>query len=182
MADLGTAPAKPTAQDTPTSAAPAAAAPIQEEPAAEAEASADPAGPASLEEVHSAPTPPMPPTAGKRSGDVASEDADGAITAATAAARLPTDMQLDKQGANGDLPAGESAAGSQPAGRHIESLAAGADEADASLHQLAHAPDDEVHAGPTAGGDAAVGAGAAVGAAALAADLAASAAAAGVTC
>jgi hypothetical protein len=179
MADLGTAPAKPSVPDAPNGASAAAAAPspIQEEPAAEAEESAAPVAPAALEEVHAAQTPPIPPTAGKRSGDVLPEEGDGAAAAAAVVARLPPDVLPGNQGSNGALPAGQSAAGGQP----TESLTAGADQADTALHQLAHTPpEDELHAGPAAISQAAIGVGAAVGAAALAADLAASSAAAGM--
>ena len=181
MADLGTAPAKPSAAEAPNGAAAFAAEPIQEEPAAVAEHSAGPATPAALQEVQSGPTPPEPPTAGKRLGDIPPDSADGVAQAAIVAARLPADMLLEKQGANSGLPAGEGGAGGQPGGQSIESLAAGADEADAKLHTLAHTAEDELHAAPAAGGgQGSVGAGAAVGAAALAADLAASAMAAGM--
>ena len=176
MADLGNAPAKLSVPDAPNGAA-AAPSPIREEPAAEAEAgAADTVDPVALEEVRSAPMPPIPPTAGKRSGDVPPEDADGAVAAAVVAARLPQDMLLGEQGSNGAIPAGESAAGGQP----IESLAAGADQADEKLHQLAHTPDDELHTGPAASGQAAIGMGTAIGAAALAAGFAATSATAGM--
>ena len=64
---------------------------------AEAEEQSGAAVPATLQDAASGPTPPTPPTAGKRSGDVPTEDADGAVastTAATAivAARLPSDL------------------------------------------------------------------------------------------
>ena len=61
----------------------------------------------------------------------------------------------------------------------MESLAAGANQADEVLSRLAHTPDDQPRAAPAGGGLPGAEAGAAVGTAAIVADLTASAAAAG---
>ncbi len=72
--------------------------------------------------------------------------------------------------------AGACAQGQRP----VESLAAGADQADEVLDRLAHTPDNQPRAAPASGGLPSVEAGPAVGTAAIVADLTASAAAAGV--